>query len=61
MTHPAAHRWRTSTYSGSHDNCVEVRPATDQVAIRDTKNRANGIITVSSQAWSAFVHSVNAH
>lgn len=58
MIDPAAIRWRTSTYSGSHNNCVEIAPVPDRVAIRDTKNRAAGTIAVPRQAWAAFIGSL---
>ena len=50
--------WRTSTYSGTQGQCVEVSPAPDAVGVRDTKNRQNGHLTVSRDAWTAFVRSV---
>ena len=56
---PAGTTWRKSSYSGSQgDNCVEVRPETDAVAVRDTKNHAAGIIVVGATAWSRFVNGV---
>lgn len=62
MTSPVpAKAWRKSTYSGGgNPNCVEVGHAKQIVGVRDTKNRAKGVITVSSQAWATFVHSVTA-
>jgi len=50
--------WRTSTYSGSHDNCVEVGPTSKVVGIRDTKNRDGGALTVSYGMWNSFVATV---
>jgi len=51
--------WRKSTYSTSPDqNCVEVGLAPSLVGVRDTKNRAQGHLTVSRTAWATFVHHV---
>lgn len=48
--------WRVSSYStDGGGNCVEVGPAATVVAIRDTKNRAQGHFTVSRTAWEAFI------
>ena len=43
--------WRTSSYSGSSDNCVEVGRS---VGIRDSKAPVTHI-PVSAEAWSAFL------
>jgi hypothetical protein len=54
--------WRKSTRSGggSGGNCVEVGVPADAayVAVRDTKDREGGTLSVSPQAWTAFVTSV---
>ncbi|MEV6877079.1 DUF397 domain-containing protein [Amycolatopsis sp. NPDC051128] len=46
--------WRKSSYSGTEENCVEVRlgPVSQ---IRDTKDRSGGTISVSAAAWGAFL------
>ena len=44
-----------SSYSGGHNNCIEVGQADKLVAIRDTKNRALGTITVPRTTWLAFI------
>ncbi|WP_200876341.1 DUF397 domain-containing protein [Amycolatopsis rifamycinica] len=46
--------WRKSSYSGGQSNCVEVRLAR-AVAVRDTKAREHGHLTVSRAAWVAAV------
>ncbi|APD18505.1 DUF397 domain-containing protein [Streptomyces phage Ididsumtinwong] len=51
MTEPV---WRTSTYSGSNDNCVEVADNTPRVLVRDTKDHGAGMLTVAPAAWSSF-------
>ncbi|MGC9497184.1 DUF397 domain-containing protein [Streptomyces sp. WG7] len=51
-------QWRKSSYSGSTGgDCVEVavgRPA-GSVPVRDSKDPAGPVVTVSAGAWSAFV------
>lgn len=59
MRAPAGTTWRKSSYSGSQgDNCVEVRPTIDAVAVRDTKNRSAGMVVVTASAWSRFIRDV---
>lgn len=48
-------RWRSSSYSGGNTNCVEVATAAARVAIRDSKDRPSGQLTLSTSAWSALV------
>lgn len=47
--------WRTSSYSGGGNNCVEVAPMRNGVAVRDSKARAAGAQVVSRATWRAFV------
>jgi len=50
--------WRKSSHSsGQGGNCVEVATTPELVGIRDTKNRAQGHITVSPRTWRAFITS----
>jgi hypothetical protein len=50
-------QWRKSSYSGSSGGeCVEVADlGTPGVAVRDSKHPEAGILTVSPQAYAAFV------
>ncbi|RDI25550.1 DUF397 domain-containing protein [Lentzea flaviverrucosa] len=48
--------WRKSSHSGDGDNCVEVGHG---VGIRDSKAPATHI-TLSPEAWSAFLKVVRA-
>ena len=51
--------WRTSSYSGSGDNCVEVAPAGSGVLLRDTKDHGSGpVIAFSAAQWAAFLAEV---
>lgn len=46
--------WRTSSYSGTQGNCVEVAHTLDVVGVRDTKNRDAGALLVAADAWRTF-------
>ncbi len=55
-TNRGASPWRTSTYSGGGNQCVEVAVMPDgQVAVRDTKDRESGIQLFSATAWTTFM------
>ncbi|ONK14253.1 hypothetical protein STBA_50340 [Streptomyces sp. MP131-18] len=59
-SHPVAlhdAEWRTSSYTASNGNCVEVAAssAAPVVAVRDTKDRSIPAAHVSAKAWSAFI------
>lgn len=47
--------WRTSTRSSHNGNCVEVGFGRQSVAVRDTKNRTAGHLTVAPEQWCEFV------
>ncbi|MCM1971645.1 MULTISPECIES: DUF397 domain-containing protein [unclassified Streptomyces] len=51
--------WRKSSHSGSSGGeCVEVADLTPHIAIRDSKNPDHGVVTLSPEAYSAFVNAV---
>ncbi|NUR00347.1 MAG: DUF397 domain-containing protein [Streptomyces sp.] len=55
-----AYAWRKSSYSdGGGGDCVEVAACAHitsaAIHIRDSKNPAGGIVTVSGEAWAAFL------
>ena len=50
--------WRTSSYSASTGNCVEVGTAPDAIVVCDTKNREAGALRVSLTAWRRFAVSL---
>jgi hypothetical protein len=54
------YRWRKSTRSGNQTNCVEVAVG-ETVGVRDTKDRAGGVLVVPASGWSAFLDAVKAH
>jgi hypothetical protein len=52
--------WRKSSYSGgSGGQCVEVASVPGHVAVRDTKNNANGpVLRVTPANWSRLMRSL---
>lgn len=51
--------WRTSSYSTSGNQCVEVTPLPgDQVAVRDSVNREGGTHILSHRAWAALTAAI---
>jgi Domain of unknown function (DUF397) len=42
--------WRTSSYSGTNGNCVEVGGAAGTVLVRDTKDRDRAALSIPGQA-----------
>lgn len=57
--------WRTSSLCGECKECVEVGCVCDGgqddvVAIRDTKDRARGMLRVSSRTWATFTRNLDA-
>lgn len=55
MTTAARPQWRTSSYSGNGENCVEVAPVLDRVLVRHSKHPEAGTIDFGFPAWAAFV------
>jgi hypothetical protein len=53
-------RWRTSSYSGSSNNCVQVAAGGRGVAVRDSKDPHGPRLVFSQQQWRAFVAAVKA-
>jgi hypothetical protein len=52
--------WRTSSYSGGGNDCVEVAPLDSGAVLRDTKAREMGMLTVSGKSWRALLATVRA-
>ncbi|MFD5699111.1 DUF397 domain-containing protein [Streptomyces lasiicapitis] len=51
--------WFKSSYSGAEGGqCVEVAAATAAVHVRDSKDAAGPVLTVSREAWAGFVELV---
>lgn len=51
--------WRKSSYSNQETVCVEVSIEPGAVGVRDTKSRAAGHLTVTPDAWTAFVRAAD--
>ncbi len=47
-------RWRTSSYSGSNGNCVEVAGTGTVIAVRDSAGRNGPVLTFAPHQWTAF-------
>ncbi|MGW1677966.1 DUF397 domain-containing protein [Saccharopolyspora sp. NPDC002376] len=47
--------WTTSSYSGGNGNCVEVAVGVGRTGVRDTKDRAGGVLVVSASRWEDFL------
>lgn len=47
--------WRTSSYSGSQENCVQVAMTAGTVALRDSKNPDGGTLTVPAKAFRVLL------
>ena len=59
QTDGCATPWRTSSFSGGGNQCVEVAGLLNGgVAVRDSKNPGAGMIRVSAVAWAAFMATV---
>lgn len=53
--------WRTSSYSGGNNECVEVADRRDGGRlVRDTKDRAGGTLRIGAGAWAEFLDGVRA-
>ena len=50
-------RWRKSSFT-EQGECVEVALISDTAAIRDTKNRTGGTLTVPESAWRSLIRAV---
>jgi uncharacterized protein DUF397 len=50
--------WRKASRSTAGNNCVEIARTTGATAVRDSKNRDGGHLTVGAGAWEAFIADV---
>ena len=53
--------WRTSSYSCSNGDCVEVASLGGAgMGVRDSKDRRGPVLTFSTQQWHSFVAGIRA-
>ena len=50
--------WRNPSRSAQVPDCVEVGRTADGAAVRETKKRSAGYITVSRSQWTAFLNTI---
>jgi hypothetical protein len=55
---PSRAEWRKSSLSGDGASCVEVAITADVIAVRDTKDRAGGMLIFRPDEWKAFIGGV---
>ncbi|MGA5467548.1 DUF397 domain-containing protein [Streptomyces arboris] len=49
-------QWRTSSYSGGNNECVEVAPNLPHlIPVRDSKRPTGPVLTFGHTAWQTFV------
>ncbi|MGH3784223.1 MAG: DUF397 domain-containing protein [Pseudonocardiaceae bacterium] len=52
--------WKTSTRTSQGQNCVEVTTAVPGwVGVRDTKNRAAGLLAINQQQWATVLAAIH--
>lgn len=47
--------FRTSSYTGNGEACVEVADLPEHNAVRDSKDRAGTVLVVGRGQWEAFI------
>lgn len=47
--------WRSSSYSGTGADCIEVAPAPERVLVRDSKNPDGPTLAFPTAAWQTFL------
>jgi hypothetical protein len=52
--------WRTSSYSLSNGECIEVGRMRGKIGVRDSKNPAGPALSYSSKAWRSFLRPIKA-
>ncbi|MGH3873609.1 MAG: DUF397 domain-containing protein [Pseudonocardiaceae bacterium] len=61
ITLATAPGWQTSTRTSQGQNCVEVITAVrGWVGVRDTKNRAAGLLAIDQQQWNNVLDAITA-
>jgi len=57
VTPPPSRKWRKASRSASNagQNCLEVSATTADIALRDSKHRAGGYLTVNNADWAGLL------
>lgn len=50
--------WRTSSFTGSTQNCVEIANGQRSVLVRDSHNRSGAMLSFAPGQWSVFLRRV---
>jgi len=50
--------WKKNNYSGGNGSCVEVADLGEQLAVRDSKDKAGPKLVFARAAWLAFLEDV---
>jgi uncharacterized protein DUF397 len=53
-------QWRTSTYSGSNGNCVEVAVVAPVIVVRDSADPDGPALHFTQAQWATFTGTVQA-
>ncbi len=56
----SAVEWRTSSYSGGGNDCVEVGFADAAPMVRDSKHRDGGVIRIEAAQWQEMLRAARA-
>jgi hypothetical protein len=51
---PESAGWRKARRSMANGNCVEVRPVTGAIAVRDSQAPRGLVLAYSAESWRAF-------
>ena len=50
------HLWKRSSYSDQQGgSCIEIAELTNQIGIRDSKDKAGPALLVSAASWTSFI------
>lgn len=52
---PGSLKWRTSSYSMSNGQCVQVAPS---IFVRDSKDQDGPVLSFSPSAWAGFTERI---
>jgi hypothetical protein len=60
MTHQLdpARSWRTSSHSGSGNNCIQAATCSPGIAARDSKDPHGPVLEFTADAWESFTRAI---